>query len=157
MRNCRGYKPCSGGVFDAGATSQVIMARSVPAGSSHFPTVSCKLRAGNGQELIGYFLCNSGRNFLESAKTVPESRRAVPEPTQVLTDPVAGMIDLGSNGDCIFVTVSPGGVELPVAFFNSALMLCNSWLTFWNCCKAYKENISKLINERNMIKISFSS
>ncbi|CAF1672116.1 unnamed protein product [Adineta ricciae] len=40
--------------------SQVIMARSVPAGSSHFPTVSCKLRAGNGQELIGYFLCNSG-------------------------------------------------------------------------------------------------
>ncbi|CAF1291243.1 unnamed protein product [Adineta ricciae] len=41
------------------------MARSVPAGSSnvgsrHCLTVSCKLRAGNGQELIRYFLCNSG-------------------------------------------------------------------------------------------------
>ncbi|CAF1537332.1 unnamed protein product [Adineta ricciae] len=29
-------------------------------GSTHFPAVSCKLRAGNGQELIGYFLCKSG-------------------------------------------------------------------------------------------------
>ncbi|CAF1006313.1 unnamed protein product [Adineta ricciae] len=51
------------------------MARSVPAGSSnvgssHFPTVSCKLRAGNGQELIGYFLCNSGRN--PAARNLPE-------------------------------------------------------------------------------------
>ncbi|CAF1154612.1 unnamed protein product [Adineta ricciae] len=46
------------------------MARSVPAGSSHFPTVSCKLRAGNDQELIGYFLCNSGRN--PTAKNLPE-------------------------------------------------------------------------------------
>ncbi|CAF1567095.1 unnamed protein product [Adineta ricciae] len=55
--------------------TQVIMARSVPAGSSnvgssHFPTVSCKLRAGNGQELIGYFLCNSGRN--PAARNLPE-------------------------------------------------------------------------------------
>ncbi|CAF1194214.1 unnamed protein product [Adineta ricciae] len=39
-------------------------------GSSHFPTVSCKLRAGNGQELIGYFLCNSGRN--PAARNLPE-------------------------------------------------------------------------------------
>ncbi|CAF1468482.1 unnamed protein product [Adineta ricciae] len=31
-------------------------------GSSHLPTVSCKLRAENGQELIKYFLCNSDRN-----------------------------------------------------------------------------------------------
>ncbi|CAF1655130.1 unnamed protein product, partial [Adineta ricciae] len=46
------------------------MVRSVPAGSSHFPTVSCKLRAGNGQELIGYFLCNSGRN--SAARNPPE-------------------------------------------------------------------------------------
>ncbi|CAF1336094.1 unnamed protein product [Adineta ricciae] len=48
-------------------TTQVIMARSVPAGSSNvgsanFPAVPCKLRAGNGQELIEYFLSNSGRN-----------------------------------------------------------------------------------------------
>ncbi|CAF1682205.1 unnamed protein product [Adineta ricciae] len=62
-------------------------------GSSHLLTVSCKLRAGNGQELLGYFLCNSGRNpaarnLLESAKTMPES-------TQISTDPAAGMIDLG--------------------------------------------------------------
>ncbi|CAF1542270.1 unnamed protein product [Adineta ricciae] len=41
---------------------QVIMARWVPAGWVRFPTISCKLRAGNGQELIGYFLCNAGRN-----------------------------------------------------------------------------------------------
>ncbi|CAF1128496.1 unnamed protein product [Adineta ricciae] len=71
-------------------------------GSSHFLTVSCKLRAGNGQELIGYFLCNSGRNpaarsLLESAKTVPELRRAVPEPTHISTDSVAGVIDLGAH------------------------------------------------------------
>ncbi|CAF1043181.1 unnamed protein product [Adineta ricciae] len=46
------------------------MARSVPAGSSHFPAVFCKLRAGNGQELIGYFLCNSGRN--PAARNLPE-------------------------------------------------------------------------------------
>ncbi|CAF1632303.1 unnamed protein product [Adineta ricciae] len=39
-------------------------------GSSHLPTVSCKLRAGNGQELIGYFLCNSGRN--PAARNLPE-------------------------------------------------------------------------------------
>ncbi|CAF1019893.1 unnamed protein product [Adineta ricciae] len=67
---------------------QVIMARSVPAGSSHFPTVSCKLRAGNGQELTGYFLCNSGRN---------PAARNLPEPTQISTDPVAEMIDLGTK------------------------------------------------------------
>ncbi|CAF1650992.1 unnamed protein product, partial [Adineta ricciae] len=41
--------------------AKVIMARSFPVGSSnvgfsHFPTVSCKLRAENGHELIGYFL-----------------------------------------------------------------------------------------------------
>ncbi|CAF1687663.1 unnamed protein product, partial [Adineta ricciae] len=71
-------------------------------GSSHFTTVSYKLRAGNGQELIGYFLCYSGRNpaarnLLESAKTVPESRRAVLEPNQISTDSVAGMIDRGSQ------------------------------------------------------------
>ncbi|CAF1588296.1 unnamed protein product, partial [Adineta ricciae] len=70
-------------------TSLVIMARSVPAGSSHFPAASCKLRAGNGQELIGYFLCNSGRN---------PATRNLPEPTQISTDPVAGMIDLGKGG-----------------------------------------------------------
>ncbi|CAF1466188.1 unnamed protein product [Adineta ricciae] len=51
------------------------MARSVPVGSSnvgssYFPTVSCKLRAGNGQELIGYFLCNFGRN--PAARNLPE-------------------------------------------------------------------------------------
>ncbi|CAF1571515.1 unnamed protein product [Adineta ricciae] len=56
------------------AISSVIMARSVPAGSSnvgssHLLTVSCKLRAGNGQELIGYFLCNSGRN--PAARNLP--------------------------------------------------------------------------------------
>ncbi|CAF1060390.1 unnamed protein product [Adineta ricciae] len=39
-------------------------------GSSHFPAVSCKLRAGNGQELIGYFLCNSSRN--PAARNLPE-------------------------------------------------------------------------------------
>ncbi|CAF1516425.1 unnamed protein product [Adineta ricciae] len=51
-------------------TTQVIMARPVPAGSTHFPAVSCKLRAGNGQELIGYFLSNSGRN--PAARNLPE-------------------------------------------------------------------------------------
>ncbi|CAF0759125.1 unnamed protein product [Adineta ricciae] len=76
-----------------------LAAESSNVGSSHFPAVPCKLRAGNGQELIGYFLCNSdwnpaARNLLESSKTVPESRRAVPEPTQISMDPVAGMIDL---------------------------------------------------------------
>ncbi|CAF1054748.1 unnamed protein product [Adineta ricciae] len=35
-----------------------------------FPTVSCKLRAGNGQELIGYFLCNSGWN--PAVRNLPE-------------------------------------------------------------------------------------
>ncbi|CAF1508841.1 unnamed protein product [Adineta ricciae] len=39
-------------------------------GSSHFLAVSCKLPAGNGQELIGYFLCNSGRN--PAARNLPE-------------------------------------------------------------------------------------
>ncbi|CAF1452525.1 unnamed protein product [Adineta ricciae] len=47
-----------------------IPAGSRSVGSSHFPTVSCKLRAGNGQELIGYFLCNSGRN--PAARNLPE-------------------------------------------------------------------------------------
>ncbi|CAF1416525.1 unnamed protein product [Adineta ricciae] len=56
------------GLFSS--TAQVIMARSVPTGSSHFPAVSCKLRSGNGQELIGYFLCNSGRN--PAARNLPE-------------------------------------------------------------------------------------
>ncbi|CAF1104275.1 unnamed protein product [Adineta ricciae] len=32
-----------------------ILAGSSNVGSSHFPTVSCKLRAGNGQELIAIF------------------------------------------------------------------------------------------------------
>ncbi|CAF1687312.1 unnamed protein product [Adineta ricciae] len=47
-----------------------IPAGSSNVGSSHFPTVSCKLRAGNGQELIGYFLCNSGRN--PATRNLPE-------------------------------------------------------------------------------------
>ncbi|CAF1401605.1 unnamed protein product [Adineta ricciae] len=56
----------------------------------------------SSQELLGYFLCNPGRNpaarnLLESAKTMPESRRVVPEPTQISTDPVSGMIDLGRS------------------------------------------------------------
>ncbi|CAF1553277.1 unnamed protein product [Adineta ricciae] len=47
-----------------------IPAGSSNAGSSHFSTISCKLRAGNGQELIGYFPCNSGRN--PAARKLPE-------------------------------------------------------------------------------------
>ncbi|CAF1472890.1 unnamed protein product [Adineta ricciae] len=52
------------------------MTRSVPAGYVRFPTISLppdsgrKFKPGNGQELIGYFHLNSGRN--PAARNLPE-------------------------------------------------------------------------------------
>ncbi|CAF1654766.1 unnamed protein product [Adineta ricciae] len=70
IRNFPGYYGTVGSGRLGSFSDHFLVAGSSNVGSNHFPAVSCKLRAGNGQELIGYFLCNSGRN--PAARNLPE-------------------------------------------------------------------------------------